>query len=47
MISRNQHENYLHRLTETVLCPLELRTMDFLLHYNPVLYSPVMTEVKS
>lgn len=44
-ISHNQHK--IHRLSETVLCLLELRTVDFLMHYNPVLYSPEMTKVKS
>lgn len=42
MISHNQHKNNLHRLSETVLSLLELRTMDFLVHY-----SPVMTKVES
>lgn len=41
-IGHNQHKNNLQRLSETVLSLLELRTMDF-----PVHYSPVMTKVKS
>lgn len=41
-IGHNQHKNNLHRLSETVLSLLEQRTMDFLVHY-----SPVMTKVES